>query len=342
MLKAYRQEPGRETGSNKTVALLRRAPRRLPAHVSDMLRVVALLSLGLAAHLPRRWAFGAADAIGNLYLMSPVGARARAAMAAAFPERDAKIVAREWVSRTGRDYLAMRRVLIGRDNVADMAVRSLNEPALLREPGQSVIIALGHFSREANIGLYKTGVIPKRVAATIAPIERHRWRPRGLRIEMQITAIMEGIKAARGGDVEVIPFDGPSALMRLVKHLRRPDTAVTISTDAVIEGGRERGHDRGFAGHRKQSFALGTARLARLSQRPILACVPYLDEHGGFAIEWAEPIAAPARDDEDADAKVTDAILDFLERAIGRRPGQYVLSVGHARHWDESGQRWIA
>ena len=343
MRKAYRQEPGRgQAGPDKFVALLQRLPRRLPAHVSDLLRVDALMALGLAAYLPRRWAFGVADAIGALYLLSPVGARTRAAMAAAFPERDAKRAAHEWITRTGRDYVAMRRLIMGRDDAAKMPVRSHNEPALLREPGQSLIIALGHFSREANIGLYKSGVVPKQLAATIAPIEPHRWRPRGLRIKLQVTAIMKGIKVARGGDVEVVPFDGPGALMRLVKHLRRPDTAVTISTDAIVEGGRERGHDRAFAGHRRLSFAQGTARLARLSQRPILACVPYLDEDGGLAIEWADPIAAPARDDETADARVTDEVLDFFERAIGKRPGQYVLSVGHARQWNENSQSWSA
>lgn len=341
MLKAYRQEPGRgQAGTDKAVSFLQRLPRRLPAHVKDLLRFVALLALGLAAYLPRRWAFGAADAVGNLYLMSPMGRRTRAAMAAAFPERNSKRVAHEWITRTGRDYVAMRRLLIGRDHAADMAVRSLNEPAQLREPGQSVIIALGHFSRQANIALYKAGVVPKQLAATIAPIAPHRWRPRGLRIELQVTAIMKGIEVVREGDVEVIPFDGPGALMRLVKHLRRPDTAVTISTDAILEGGRERGHDRAFAGHRSLSFAFGTARLARLSQRPILACVPYLDEHGDLAIEWADPIPAPARDDEAADARVTDQILDFLERAIGKRPGQYVLTVGHERRWDEISQSW--
>jgi lauroyl/myristoyl acyltransferase len=343
MLDPHRRDrTGAKAGPNKALALLRRLPRRSMAHASDLLRVLALLALRPAAYLPRRWAFATADAIGNLYLLSPVGVRARAAMAAAFPECDAKSAAREWIRRTGRDYVAMRRLLIGRDKVADRPVRSHNEPALLREPGQSVIIALGHFSREANIGLYKAGVVPKQVAATIAPLEKRTWRPRELRIELQITAIMNGIKAARGGNVEVVPFDGPSALMRLVKHLRRPDTAVTISTDAVIEGGRERGHERDFAGHRRQSFAFGTARLARLSQRPILPCVPYLDEHGELAIEWADPIMAPARDDESADIKITDAILDFFERAIGQRPGQYVLSIGHARRWDESSQSWVA
>lgn len=342
MLKAYRQEPGRgQAGPEKFAALLQRLPRRLPAHVSDLLRVEALMALGLAAYLPRRWAFGAADAIGALYLLSPVGARTRAAMAAAFPELDAKRAAHEWITRTGRDYVAMRRLIMGRDDAAKMPVRSHNEPALLREPGQSLIIALGHFSREANIGIYKSGVVPKHIAATIAPIEPHRWRPRGLRIQLQVTSIMKGINVVRNGDVEIIPFDGPGALMRLVKHLRRPDTAVTISTDAVVDGGRERGHDRAFAGHRQLSFAVGTARLARLSQRPILACVPYLDEHGGLAIDWADPIAPPARGDEPADARVTDEILNFFERAIGKRPGQYVLSIGHARHWDQSSQTWV-
>jgi lauroyl/myristoyl acyltransferase len=341
MLKMHRKEPVQGGRLRAAIALLKRAPRRALAHASDSLRVLAFLVLRAASHLPRRWAYGVADAIGFLYASSPVGERARKSFAVAFPDRDARKLAREWITRPGRDYVGMHRLFVGRDNAADMEVDSRHEPALLREPGQSLIIALGHFSREANIALYKAGVIPKRVAATIAPLDRRSWRPRALRLRIQITAIMDGIVRARDGDVDVVPFDGPAALTRLVKHLRRPDTVVTISTDAVTEKGRERGHERPFAGHANVSFALGTARLARLSQRPILVCVPFLDDNGGFAIDWGEPIPAPARDDESADARITDAILDFFERAVGLRPGQYMFAIGDQRQWNDAAMAWV-
>jgi lauroyl/myristoyl acyltransferase len=324
------------------VGLLRRAPRRALAHLSDGTRVLAFLTLRLAAHLPRAWAMAVADAIGFLFSLTTMGRRTRASMAIAFPECHAAKLAREWVTRPFRDYVAMVRLVAGRNRAEDIRVDSRGAPAILNQPGSSFIIAIGHFSREANIGLYKAGIVPKQIAATIAPLDRTTWRPRALRLRIQITAIMEGIKRARNGNVDVIPFDGPGALTRLVRHLKRPDSVVTISTDAVSSSGRERGHVRDFAGHRSISFALGTARLSRLSQRAIVVCVPFLDEEGGMVLDWSGPIAAPARDDEGADARITSDILDVLERAIGQRPGQFVLPVGHERRWDQAAQRWVA
>jgi lauroyl/myristoyl acyltransferase len=306
------------------------------------MRVLAFVILRPAAHLPRRWSLATADAIGSIYSLSPMGHRMRKSMAIAFPNRDARRLAREWMTRPFRDYVAMRRLIVGRDHVAHLSVESRNEPAILREPGQSLIIAIGHFSREANIGLYKAWLIPKKIFATIAPLDLRSWRPRALRLRLQITTIMDGIRRARAGDVDVVPFDGPGALTKLVRHLRQPDAVVTISTDAVSSSGRERGHLRDFAGHRSISFALGTARLARLSQRPIVVCVPFLDEDGDMVLDWSGPIPAPARDDESADARITSAILDILENAIGMRPGQFVLPVGHERRWDEAARCWVA
>jgi hypothetical protein len=88
-------------------------------------------------------------------------------------------------------------------------------------------------------------------------------------------------------------------------------------------------------------FALGTARLSRLSQRPIVVCVPFLDEAGRTVLEWSLPIPAPARDDDGADARITNDILDILERAIGLRPGQYVLAIGEQRRWSETAKCWV-
>lgn len=324
------------------VALLtERAPRRALGHFSDLVRVLALVVLRAAAYFPRRWALATANMIGFVYSLSPLGHRVGRSMAIAFPDRDSRAIAREWMTRPFRDYVAMRRLIVGRDRVGDLSVSSRNEPAILREPGQSLIIAIGHFSREANIGLYKALPAPKKIAATIAPLDRRSMRPRALRLRLQITAIMDAIRRARNGDVDVVPFDGPGALIKLVRHLKQPDAAVTISTDAVSSGGHEKGHTRDFAGHRSISFALGTARLARLSQRPIVVCVPFLDEDGDFVLDWSGPIPAPARDDESADARITSAILDTLERAIGMRPGQFVLPIGQERRWSEATKCWV-
>jgi lauroyl/myristoyl acyltransferase len=314
--------------------------RRALAHLSDAGRVLAFIALRGASYLPRGWALAASDAIGWLYFISPLGSRVRQSMSNAFPLARHSDLAREWITRPFRDYLSMRRLAIGRDDAAKISVISRGEPKLLREPGQSMIIALGHFSREASIGLYKAGVAPKKLLATIAAPDRSP-SPRAIRIRMQLSAISAGIKRARNDDVEIVAFDGPGAITRIAKHLKRPDTAVTISADAVLTERWKDGCERPFAGHSRESFAVGTARLCRLSQRPIIVCVPFLDEAGRTVLEWSEPIPPPARDDETADLRITNAVLDLLERAVGLRPGQYVLSIGDERRWDSASQCWL-
>ena len=67
----------------------------------------------------------------------------------------------------------------------------------------------------------------------------------------------------------------------------------------------------------------------------------FLDEAGRTVLDWSDPIPAPARDDESADARLTGAIMDILERAVGMRPGQYVLPVGDQRRWSETAKCWV-
>jgi lauroyl/myristoyl acyltransferase len=116
---------------------------------------------------------------------------------------------------------------------------------------------------------------------------------------------------------------------------------VIIATDAAWHGDKTGAHTRPFAAFAAQSFALGTARLARLSQRPIVACVPFFDGDRRVVMEWSPVIAPPAREDAAADARVTDEILDWIERRIGERPGQYVLSFGQDRRWSAVAQCWV-
>jgi hypothetical protein len=52
-------------------------------------------------------------------------------------------------------------------------------------------------------------------------------------------------------------------------------------------------------------------------------------------------IQPPARDDEAADVRITNEILDWIERRIGERPDQYVESFGHDRRWSPTAKCWI-
>jgi hypothetical protein len=58
-------------------------------------------------------------------------------------------------------------------------------------------------------------------------------------------------------------------------------------------------------------------------------------------LEWSTPIPAPERNDDGADARITNEVLDTLERAIGLRPGQYVLAIGEQRRWNETTKCWV-
>jgi hypothetical protein len=39
-------------------------------------------------------------------------------------------------------------------------------------------------------------------------------------------------------------------------------------------------------------------------------------------MDWSPVIPAPARDDTDADIRITNEILDWISRRIGERPDQ--------------------
>jgi lauroyl/myristoyl acyltransferase len=322
-------------------ALVRRAPRRALAHLSDLVRTFAFIILHPIAYLPRRWAFGAADTVGLLFSMSPMGARVRRSMRTAFPAGDAAKLAREWMTRPFRDYVSMARILSRRECADRRPIESRGAPAILAEAGQSLIVATGHFSREPMECLYAASVIPKKLVTVVAALDKRSIKPRALRLRVQFGMMVDAISAIREGDVEILHVGRPGLVTRMVKHLKKPDAVVIISSDAVLANGREVGLHRPFAGHAMVDFALGTARLSRLSQRPIVVCVPFLDKDGGVVLDWSPPIPAPARDDEGADERITGAVVDILERAIGLRPGQYVLPVGEQRRWSETAQCWV-
>jgi lauroyl/myristoyl acyltransferase len=183
-------------------------------------------------------------------------------------------------------------------------------------------------------------VLPQRLATVVAPLTQERT-PHGTRVRVQMREIRKGIERVRNGDVDIADVEGRGFLVRLLRHLREPGGAVIIATDAAWSSGKGGGFTRPFAGFASQTFAPGTARLARMSQRPIVTCVPFLDGDRRVVMEWSPVIQPPARDDEDADARITDEILDWIERRIGERPGQYIIGFGRERRWSAIAQCWV-
>ncbi|MBX3430033.1 MAG: hypothetical protein KF779_10685 [Hyphomonadaceae bacterium] len=307
----------------------------------EAFRALLFMILRLAALcLPRSWAYGMADGIQWLLSVSPIGARARRDMRVAFPGQDVDEIAVRWLGRPFRDHVNATRMAAGLERGRDWTIEMLGAPAFLDDPSISFIMATGHFSREAMSSIYMPQTLPRRLATVIAPMTQSKT-PRGLRVRLQMREMVNGIRALRQGDVDIAEVAGKSFLVRLLRHLREPGGVVVIASDAAWGAEKGGGLTRPFAGYATQDFALGTARLARMSQRPVVTCVPFLVDDRHVVMEWSPVIQPPARDDSAADARITNEILDWIERRIGDRPDQYVLWHGADRRWSNVARCWI-
>lgn len=308
----------------------------------EAVRATMFATLGAAApHLPRSWALALAAFFQSLLAASPVGVRARRMMRDTFPAKKDEIAARaaRWLGRPFRDHVLATRIRAGREDVRGWTIEMRGAPELLADPDASFIIATGHFSREAMTVLYLPWIMKHRLATVMAPIPAART-PRAARVRLQMRVIREGIDLVRHSEIDIIDVGDRSFLVRLLRHLREPGGAVMIASDAAWDAQRAGAFTRPFAGFAAQTFALGTARLARLSQRPVMTCVPFLDGDKRVVMEWSPVIPAPARGDCDADIRITNEILDWIERRIGERPDQYVQSFGHERRWSPVARCW--
>lgn len=328
------------TGMRSLWASGARSCRIALTQVVEAFRALMFVSLRAAALiLPRSWAYGLADGVQALLAASPIGMRARNDMRATFPGQKVKDLAADWLGRPFRDHVNATRVAARIEQSRDWTIDMRGAPAFLHDPGQSFIMATGHFSREAMSCIYMPWIVKRRLATVIAPMTQAKT-PRGLRVRLQMREMVNGIRAMREGDVDIAEVAGKSFLVRLLHHLREPGGVVVIASDASW-GEKGGGLSRPFAGYASQNFALGTARLARLSQTPIVACVPFIVSDRHIIMEWSPVIAAPDRDDAEADVRITNEILDWIERRIGERPDQYVLSFGTERRWSSVARCWV-
>ena len=72
--------------------------------------------------------------------------------------------------------------------------------------------------------------------------------------------------------------------------------------DAIWD--KPRAHRRPFAGHAERGFALGTARIARLAQVPVVLGIAAWTDDSTVRVVWRPPIEPPRIDDERADVRV--------------------------------------
>ena len=247
-----------------------------------------------------------------------------------------------WVRIKARhfyDFVALRRIVTGADDLGSWEISEVNADAVrrLREAGQSFIVATGHFAREAYVGLYARRILPHRITTVLAPPVRATGG-HTLYIMIRLRGLRRAITRLRPHDSEIVVTGRRDRLRdRLIQRLRSPGQVVVSAVDAYWTRGS---HVRSFAGDLSRPFAVGTAQIARLSQCPIVPCVPVLLGPRRVAIHWGPIVRPPAFHDVDADQRVTNLLLSFLETAVGLRPDQYVLPLNNEREWDAGAMRW--
>ena len=341
---------GRESlrAPSNLIGWLRRAKRKVSNVIwpilDDSLRCLLIVFVLKPASdfLSRRRAQSVARWCGAVMLHMPTSRQAaRQTMRVAFGMNDADAAksAQEYLAQPFYTFVAFRRVLRHREHTDGWVIEERNNHGIaqLRETGRSFIVATGHFRRESHLVLYLTRVCPGKSAAIHLPLTAARLRAHTVLERIQYGQLLRTARSVRPDHIFLWVGD---AVRKILKNLAQPNCQVVISVDAFWRATGSSTYTRPFAGMRARTFSTGTAALARLAQRPIVPCVGYVDENDAIILEWGDVIEPPSRDDEAADIRTTDTILDFLEQAIGRRPTQYVIYIGEERRWNPVQKAW--
>jgi hypothetical protein len=296
-----------------------------------------------ADYLPLRWALVLAkwlSVVADITIMDdgqPVGA----SMKGAFNLSDEHAVqaARQWLATQFCDFVVLRRVARGREDPTKWRIVQKNAQALqqLRESGASFILATGQFARRAHVPFFTLAIAPARMVLAAQPAPKG-WSPRAIRVRAQLAVARNAFMHTRPGRLELFVV-GQTPTLDLDELLRHPDNVLHVTVDAWWPAKRWAYH-RPFAGFHSFSLTTAPATLARLTQRAILPCVSLIDSDGAVVLEWGDVIPPPLPSDAEADVRITDELIDRIERAIGSRPTQYVSSPGRWRHWNGDLARW--
>jgi hypothetical protein len=65
------------------------------------------------------------------------------------------------------------------------------------------------------------------------------------------------------------------------------------------------------------------------------------DSASSLRVVWRPPVDPPPVDDDQADVRVIDQLLDDLEALVGRFPLQYLHPLGADRRWGAATGRWV-
>jgi lauroyl/myristoyl acyltransferase len=323
--------------------ILKSALAALNVHITESLRIVVLQGfLAPAAYLlPQTWALAAADALSLPLLAFPTpGFMTYWSMRRLFGASRYRgfRLAWAWIARPFRDFVILKRVLYGREDVCSWRIveKNAEEVTRLRERGQSFIVATAHFERAALLALLSPQVTPGAYVQVGHAAPRRLRSPYDLRMRIQYGTLLEALSTAWGRPVEFAYTNtGQSVARSLYERLRNGGSIVNIHLDAPWREHPTGSYCRPFAGWRLRSFATGAAQLAKLSGRPVVSCLYWRDADGTVFLQWGSPILHV--DDE---IETMNRLIDTLETAVGERPTQYMMDLGHDRRWNPVHSRW--
>jgi lauroyl/myristoyl acyltransferase len=322
--------------------------RRPGLHLAEWARYAyeRAVLMPAAGALPRSWALALADvsACIDAALPTKTSRTARREVAAAMGRRGIgayAAVARR-LAAPRRDLVMLRRFRRGREHPRDVRVHEVNGGRVseMLAAGQPFVVCNGHFPHAPDL-VISTVIIPQLAGNSLfSPIPPRRLDPARLRERLQ-NHLLYGLSRKLVGfppDI-LIPFAGSKdAVGTMVEQLRQGGV-VRLLFDAVWE--RPHAYRRPFAAMAERGFALGTARIARLAEVPVVFCVSVYEPDGSARIEWGPWIEPPPIDDAAAVVRVMDELIDALELAIGRYPLQYLHPIGRERVWDAEREAWI-
>jgi hypothetical protein len=335
-------------GGLKKIRLRGRGVTEKCWQIFDDLARVLFMALALkpaAVLLSRKHALAVAKWCGLVVIHIPTsGKPALRTMKQAFMMEDGEawLCAREYLAQPFYSFVIYSRLLSGRESTGEWKIEEKNncEVVQLRESGRSFIVATGHFRRDSHILLYDRRICPGKVVAVTVPLPPKSLKPKYIKLSLQFGQMLRTLKRVRPDVVLTHVDNGEPIMHKLKSNLKDSGCQVVISADAFLPSTGRHAHTRAFGGMAARSFRMGFATLCRLTQCPIVPCVTYIDGDGTCIVEWGSVIQPPNRSSIKADVENGDAILDYLEGAVGRRPAQYALYIGEERKWNRLSQAW--
>lgn len=259
---------------------------------------------------------------------------------------EARRIAREKLSWAMWEYAVHVRVSKDRYWYRKCECLQENRAAVdkLLASGDSFIIAMGHFARdEANCWVLDSSMLQVRITHVFGPIPTLQWRkPHLIYNRVILHAMARVLRTLHDGGIElaIVGEDSASAT-KLIRRLKSTNGAIAMYVDAPWNPSKHRSAiTRPFAAKEHAPFALGAARLARASGRPILYCMPERIDDTHCRLVWSDPIWVPEEGGHEADVCATNFLLDAIEKSIGTNPARYMMSIGEGRRWNAVNSSW--